>query len=297
MQQLLELLVRPFGFTDLEWLQHSSVLKRLAAFFSHATAGGEGASGTATKRETLQPQPWDELGEERLQVLLKLPPTATETARQGPQGQSSADTGLSVASRLLSYWEAATATASEPEKPYKLLLYRCEIAVLSRDRPKAETALQQVKETVQALKHQQLLQPQVHALFVAAEAYVVLGQPAKARASLQQAIQVARDCAAAEPLQQAEEMARAQLLLAELLLIDRQSAAAAAAVKEASQALGPTYKASELLARIAEKGKRLAEAETHYAEVWGPVSFIKHQHLLQHKEQTPFWLLRHRKLS
>lgn len=263
MHQLLELLLRPFSFLDVEWLQQASMRKRVASFLSNAAAGLEGAAATVAVQ--LVTQPWDEMGKDELRRLLQLPTTAASGAEaSGPGGN---DMVLSVADALLSRWEAAVESSPDSQNQYKVQIYRCELAVLSRRRTEAEAAMQQVKQLLHACEQQQLLQPQAQALVVAAEAYVVLGQPARARASLQQAIEIWQKAAATDPIVQAEETARAQLLLAELLLVDRQTDAAGAAAAEPSNTLGPTYKASELMAKISERQKKHAEAARHYAAV------------------------------
>ncbi|XP_026193223.1 uncharacterized protein LOC34618883 [Cyclospora cayetanensis] len=270
MQQLLELLLRPYGFLDSDWMQQVSVRRRIAAFFSNAAAGFDSAvAAAATAAEVLVSHPWEGKDHNQLKELLRLPAAAAHQNAEATPQMHSTSVIVAAANELLAFWEKGLGASPDPTQQYKLQLYRCELALLSRCRADAEAALQQVKQLLQSLEQQQLHQPQMHALFVAAEAYIVLRQPERARATLQQAIDMQKNYTAAEapnPIDHAEESARAQLLLAELLLADRQLDAAATAVSQAVCTLGPTYKASELLAKIAQKQKKHADAMAHLAE-------------------------------
>lgn len=266
MQQTVELLLHPFGFIDVDSLQPYSVRRRLASFISQAAAGSDSEVGAAGTIGLLSPQPWKELGHEQLLHILKLSTAAKEDSKEKALTPEGDDAVLALVQKVLTLWETAS-KSTDPQITCTQQVYRCEIAVMSRNRSEAETALQQVKTVLQFCQQQLLLQPQLHARVVEAEAYIILGQPARARASLQQAVEASANLPACDPIQQAEQTARAQLFLAELLLLDRQTDAAVAQAKDVSKVLGPTYKASELLARISVKQKDLSEAARHYEQV------------------------------
>ncbi|CDJ58831.1 hypothetical protein, conserved [Eimeria maxima] len=345
LQQQLELLLRPFGAAESEWLQQSSTRKRLTTVLScaAAAAGIEAAATAAASAAAPQllPQPWEQLGIEKLQQILLLPAAASSapgeyappersnssssnsssnsSSSNSSSSSSSNASVLEAAEALLSRWEKTQGAAADTANNYLLQAYRQEIAVLSGKRAAAEAALQQMKQLLQGFQQQQqqqeplplqppLLLPHVHALFVAAEAYVVLGQPAKARSLLQQAAaaaaqaeQAAAAAAAAaataaaaprpelDPVQLAEATARVQLLLAELLLGDRQQEAAAAAATAAAAAIGPNYKTSEILAKVAEKQKQYDKAASHYKDALNQhprqLQLLLRQALLQLQQQ------------
>ncbi|KAL8424754.1 hypothetical protein Efla_001343 [Eimeria flavescens] len=211
-------------------------------------------------------QPWKEMGIRQLMFLLNVGAKAPKTVDEELTGFSSNQPELSVAACLLSLWDAALGPGMGRETELKIQLYRWELAFFSRGRAVAAAAKEALERLIDTCSQEQQHFPHAHGLLVLAEAYLILGHPAKALSVLQQAKAVEAPSRTSGPVGQFEETARAQLLLAELLLVNGQTDAGAKAAAQVTTNLGPTYKGLELMAKLAERQKNLSKATRYYHE-------------------------------